>query len=530
MEKPPKLKVDVELVVNDGSTDGNVANDADTANRPNPGDQTVAPGSAALPSTSSTSGTSGAAKDPLAERAAKKQQEQEFLAAYKKRELFIRVRFAVIAVLIVGIFSIGLDSFFRDGRNKEAGSYRLSIVILSSLIGERDLSNFLISYFPLNANDKNVSATLDNRAKIAESSIADLEKDGRTAIFSRLGAEQMLLHYGRRPEGLKYGDYLIAKYPDLPSNYCWRANVDFDRGDFAKAIESYDKFVAVLEKAPVQTQKSWREQISKAIWASIDSGRFDDARRFLASYKQFGGSEENCRRFQVQFLIAQYDQLDINNLKKTDLWNAALANHANHLLTEADKQVEQVAAYDFDKDAFSADIALRRQDADKMALILEPMMTQSWMRYQYNVSKAELQLSQNNPQAALTTASAIAGRGSSAELDLLLATALQRLHVPERAVYFADKGLEWYRQPSVTTGKFYLPLLTMKARALADCGKQDQALQLCDRVIAENPHMLGTRLLKMQILQTQHKSAEAAIEHQNISTELKALASVESNK
>ena len=81
MEKPPKLKVETEVVVGESN--------AQAALIPLETEQAIAE---KLP------------RNLPAEREAKKLADQEFMAAYEKRERFLRLRFAIMGGIFLGVF------------------------------------------------------------------------------------------------------------------------------------------------------------------------------------------------------------------------------------------------------------------------------------------------------------------------------------------------------------------------------------------------------------------------------------------
>jgi tetratricopeptide (TPR) repeat protein len=543
MEKPPRLKVDTELVVGDGdiesgtnsgsntesNTDRNFGATAGTASIAPP--PTVVGGENAA--TSSPPKQSRSPRDLQAQRDAKKRDEQEFLAAYKKRELFVRVRFAVVAILLIGGFFLASQSVFAPDRKAAMVGFHFAPAILSAFAGERDAAYFQISTFPFDGDESKRTALLNSREAILGKAIADLENSGRTAIFTRLGTEQMLVTQGQRERGLKYGDYLIKKYPDLPSNYCWRARMDFDNSDYAKSIAEFHQFAALVKNGSPQSQKAWRNEFGTAVWSCIDAGRYSEATNFLNTAKKYGGNPGRLQELQSAILLGHYDHLDISELQKTDLWNADLDHFSKSLLTAASHQTENMSFYDDEKDSISFDVALRSQNFSQMQPVLENLRPYKWLRYQYVVDTAEMDLAKGNPKQALATIrEKVRGQSelSSAELSYLEATSLIRLRRLEEALTVIDKGLEFYKLPGAVTGRFYLPFFTLKAQALSGLGRQEQALEVCQQVIAGNPEMIAPRLLKMQILQSQGNQPQASKVHDEISKILTATLAAGSNR
>ena len=156
--------------------------------------------------------------------------------------------------------------------------------------GERDAASDQIGVFPFSKNPELASKQLKSRIAILDASIKNLEGRNRSATFSRMAAEQILLRSGQRENGLKYGDYLINKYPTVPSNFGFRGWVDFGQVDFAHSIAEYDQFLSAVEKLPLNERAHWISQLYNPIWACIDAGRFDDALKFLEALKDLGGN------------------------------------------------------------------------------------------------------------------------------------------------------------------------------------------------------------------------------------------------
>jgi hypothetical protein len=539
MEKPPRLKDESEKLVSADEQHnsanalqivGNATNAQDSVGTDvPPSSGTDVPASSGPDAQPLVAAPVQIIRDSAAEREAKKLADQKFLAAYKKHELFLRTRFCTIVLLLVGVFAVSVPKFFDyiDSETRVINS--IVPAAAAAFIGEKDAAYFKISEFPLPKQQDRASVLVDIRKKILDRSISDLERTGRTAIFSRLGAEQLLMDAGRRASGLKYGDYLISKYPNLPSNYGFRALVDFERGDFVHAISEFDQFFALIKDASREEAKSWENPIKRAIWSCIEYVRIDKAKEFLLTYKQSGAETWEIADLQASMLLAQYDQLDVANLQKTSFWNPALANFSSKLLYQARQTASALPSFFQESESKLIEIDTRAKDfkeADERLSVLE-RFDFSKLRYRYVVASAQVALARDKPKDVIQNLDKFAKQyNMSPELDLLLATALQRTHETQRAVEAADDGLAEspYYLGWMHVGGLRQPLLMIKARALMDDGKFVQALQICNQVLEASPDMIAPQLLKLQISQKQNKQPEITRLSAIISSQLKRLA------
>ena len=250
MEKPPRLKEESEKLVSNNEQE---ASSTAMQTIKETSDPQLAP---SQPDSLSTDTQDVAApaqiaaqvqviRDSTAEREVKKLADQAFLEAYKKHELHLRIRFGIVVILILGAFAVSIPKFFAYIDTEKRTVAHVVPALSTALLGEKDAAYYQASQLPVPETENNDSDLVKNREKILDKAITELENGGRTAIFSRLGTEQYMLKANQREIGLKYGDYLIGKYPNLPSNYLFRAEVDLGNGDISHAISEYDQFFAL---------------------------------------------------------------------------------------------------------------------------------------------------------------------------------------------------------------------------------------------------------------------------------------------
>jgi tetratricopeptide (TPR) repeat protein len=538
MEKPPQLKEELDKLVSNGEQD-NVSSALQTVGTASGG--TVSDGAAFDAQSADTQASIAAPvqviRDSAAEREAKKLADQEFLAAYKKHELFLRIRFGVICTLLIACFAVSIPKFFKYiDRERQVVSH-VGPAVSAALLGEKDAAYYQTSQLPIPENQKNESGLIENRKKILDHTIAELEGSGRTAIFSRLGAEQLLMKNNQREIGLKYGEYLIDKYPNLPSNFLFRAEIDLDRTDINRAISEYDQFFALIKNSPKREKDAWQNPISNAIWGCIDYGRVDKAKEYLQTYKSLGTDEWDynwdLQDIQQSILIAEFDQLDVTNLRKTNFWSPALEQYSSSLMKEA---VNAPTSPYGPSTWESTKILLRVGNFKKATAQVDHLRTRifgsSYVNYRYAVGASELALAQNRPQDAIEVITKHTKENPlSLQLKYLLATALERTQRPQQAIDSVDAALSDVTQsgaPGVYAYYHYtnyrLPLMIIKARALIDSGKIESALNLCNEITELSPDWIAPKLLKLEIAAKQNNLQEQTRLTSIISSQLKKVA------
>jgi hypothetical protein len=204
--KPQKLKSDVELTT---------GNDPESAAAP-----LVVASEASTKKTEAVAiaEPTSAVKVAATQQAVKKRAEDiAFLAAYNQRQNKRRIQFVAISALILSIFWCGIWMTLNASERARGALIQLPMIFGTAFLGDKDLSSYQLSqlWYPDAETD---AKTIDARTSILDKSIADLQAVGKPSIFSRLGAQTMLMQNGQRAKGLAYGQYLIDKYPDLPSN------------------------------------------------------------------------------------------------------------------------------------------------------------------------------------------------------------------------------------------------------------------------------------------------------------------------
>ena len=341
----------------------------------------------------------------------------------------------------------------------------------------------------------------------------------------------------QREVGLKYGDYLIDKYPNLPSNYLFRAEIDLDRTDINRAISEYDQFFALIKNSPKREKDAWQNSISNAIWGCIDYGRIDKAKEYLQTYERLWTDDwdytSNLQDIQQSILIAEFDQLDVSDLKKTNFWSPALEQYSSSLMKEA----VNAPTSPYGPSAWeSTKILLRAGDFKKATSQVDHLRTgifgSSFVNYRYAVGASELALAQNRPQDAIDVINKYTNENSmSLQLKYLLATALERTQKSQQAIELVDGALGDVTQsgaPGIYAYYHYtnyrLPLMIIKARALIDSGKFESALKLCNEITELSPDWIAPKLLKLEIAAKQNNLQEQTKLTSTISSQLKKVA------
>jgi hypothetical protein len=144
MEKPPRLKDESEKLVS-ADEQHNTANALQIVGNATNAEDSVGED---VPASSGPDGKPLAAppvqiiRDSAAERDAKKLADQEFLSAYKKHELFLRIRFCSIVLLLVGVFAVGVPKFF-DYIDSETRVINFVVpAAAAAFMGEKDAACF----------------------------------------------------------------------------------------------------------------------------------------------------------------------------------------------------------------------------------------------------------------------------------------------------------------------------------------------------------------------------------------------------
>jgi hypothetical protein len=528
MEKPQRLKEETERLVSN-SEQGNATHALKTV-------ETATDGEAAGAEAPNVAPTQ-IIRDSAVERERKKLADQEFLVAYKKHELFLRVRFGIIILLVLGCFVVSIPKFFDSIDTEKRVIAHVAPAVSAALLGEKDAAYYQTSQLPIPGGTDGRSGLIENRKRILDQTIAQLEGSGRPAIFSRLGAQQLMMRANQREIGLKYGDYLIDKYPNLPGNYLFRAEVDLGRGDINHALSEYDQFFALIKNSTQRERSAWQPSIANAIWGCIDFGRVNKAKEYFQTYKDLNSREWdykwNLQDIRKAILIAEFDQLDVTNLKKTNFWNPTLERYSLNLMNEAlNIQTSLFSPSDWEtaKDYLRAGNlkgAIAEVNHDKN---VEP--TNYEAQYRYTAGAAEVALALNRPNDAIEAIEQYSKEDSlSSQLSLLLAAALERTQKPRRTIAVADLALAGFvSDRSVGVYDYYhytnyrLPLMLIKARALFDLGKVEPALKLCNQITELSPDWIAPNLLKLEIMTKQNDRQEQSKLISLISSQLKKVA------
>jgi hypothetical protein len=531
MEKPQRLKSDIELKVSDDPVSehvgaeqvgGEQVGSGQVGNGQVGGEQggsgKTTPNSASSSDQAIENSSVQKQIEAISRAATKKSDEQAFMRAYKSRQRRVRATFFVVAFLLLQGFSIGLNSIYKNtdvGRRAVDG---VSTTLILALLGEKDFAHFQMSNFDtLNKVDGNLTK---ERGQIIANSISEQEKSGKLAIFSRLGLESMLMkHPVNRQTGLQYGDRLIEAYPSLPSNYCWRAKVDYDNGNFIESSKEYAQFANLLEKSPTNVGQAWISQLPRAIWSCLNSGQAAEAQKFVDLYEKYGGLKDDVGLLRSQLLVSSCEELDLPELMKSEFWNPTLDKKVEQKLEQAKRIAEKVDYTETGADVIGTykhgvlfDISVLSKDHAFALKYIEEYG--SWESYSAPL-QARLAFSENDPEAALR---ALSGMNLvDADVAFLKASALQELHRTKLAQEAIDASLhdqKYYWTMKDQTNQVRL----VQARLFLDNGKYAEALKECDELAENNPNLLGPHLIRLQIFKLLKDQANEATERAKITT------------
>ncbi|CAN5445254.1 hypothetical protein BH10CYA1_BH10CYA1_44420 [soil metagenome] len=534
MDKPPQLKSDieksdVELKVSDAeeyAIDRVTPNSKDTAT--------------AVASAAPIAKTDQTVDDQVMAHSGKRVKEQEFLNAYKVKQLQTRFKFVAFAAILLAMYLYTVYFIFNDNEKAASALRKFQIAPLFACLGERDIAHYTMTEFS-DGKTKETAGLIEQRTKILDNSIAEMEKNGKPAIFTRLGTEQMLMKYGDRANAFKFGDPLITQYPELPSNYFWRAKTDLERMDYVNSVREYKQAAEKLAHLPTGQKQDWQNQLSKAAWASIYSGQTGKAEKFLTLFQQNGGSTYESQGLQSEIMLTSCADLAAPMLKNTPFWNEKLAAVYENRI---DKAVSIASGMSYSELKFDAMPEIFADELrDQAALLsIDPKKFTKYLEYNYGTQtnrgkmlRAKAALNQNKPQEALDLIVLTRSRYGSfkREQTVITASALQKLDRSKEAVQLVDTALnlkpfDWDSEVDevsygqVTADHHHQELLAVKARALCDRGKYKQALGLCASMLAQNPSLIEPRLIKIRCYQgLKDRKAETA-ESEKISSALAA--------
>ncbi len=538
MDKPPRLKSeieksDIELKVSDGVSDGEVSSS-----------ESATPSSAtALSGPKQIENTVQAADERIKVQAGKRAKEQEFLKAYKAKQLNTRIRFVAFGAIAIAIGLSTINFVFRDNDKAASALRKFQIAPLFACLGERDIAHYTMTEFS-DESTKNTPNLIETRTKILDNAISEMEKNGKPAIFTRLGTEQMLMKFGDRATGLKFGDALIARYPELPSNYFWRAKTDLEQTDYRNSVLEYKQAMEKLQNLPNGQKQDWHNQLSKGAWASIYSGQTPEAEKFLAFFQTHGGTPYEYQGLKSAILLNSCADLGAPMLKNTPYWNEKLGKEYQNRLDKAasiaSKMSYSTANFDDTPEIFGYEI-----EYQAALLSLDPKKFTDYLDHNFDsesnwgkMLKAQEALGQNRPQEALNLVNQTKFRMGRyrREHAFVKASALQKLHRSEEAIELIDASLnrkpyDWDSEESdfdidesgqLTASHFKVRFLMVKASALCDQGKYKQALALCESLLAQNPNLIELRLIKIRCYQGLKDATAASAESEIISSALAA--------
>lgn len=542
MDKPPKFKSDIK----EQSDIKLKANNAEDSISP-PADLDSPPLNMDSPPDDTSSSQEQVAKalQTLDERVSipsmKRAKEQEFLQAYKEKQLRTRIKFVAFAAVAIAFYFSCIYFIFNNNEKAALALKKFQIAPLFACLGERDIAHYTMTEFT-DAKTKDTPNLMERRTNILENSIAEMEKSGKPAIFTRLGAEQMLMKYGDRTSGLKFGDPLITRFPDLPSNYFWRAKTDFEAMDFVNSVSEYKQAAEKLANLPSGDRQDWQNQLSKAVWAAIFSGQSDEAEKFLALYKKNGGNDYEYHGLQSEILLRSCADIAAPVLKTTPFWNEKLATEYETRLDKAVSSAKKMnysdVKFDTLPDVFSWELrdqaALLSTNSKRLTDYLDQMY--SGQSYWGTTLRAKAALNRNNPQEAMTmNAARIKYRAYRNEQEFIQVSALQKLGKSEEAIRRIDNILnlkasnldndeddfdESENRTQTIANHYNQLLLIVKANALCDLHQFRKSISLCNAILAQNPHLIEPRLILMRCYQGQKDTKAEAEESEKISSQL----------
>lgn len=476
----------------------------------------------------------------------KRAKEQEFLQAYKAKQLKTRLKFVAFAIAAFAIYISGVYFIFNDNEKAASALKKFQIAPLFACLGERDIAHYTMTEFS-DSRTKDTPNLLETRTKILDNSIAEMEKSGKPAIFTRLGAEQMLMKFGDRATGLKFGDPLIARYPALPSNYFWRAKIDFETMNYVNSVSEYNQAAEKLANLPAGEKQDWQNQLSKGVWAAIFSGQSGEADKFLALYKKSGGNDYEFYGLQSEILLRSCSDIAAPVLKTTPFWNKQLAAEYESRLDKAVSSAKKMSYSDvkFDTlpDVFKWELidqaALLSTDNKRIADYLDH--TYGSQSDWGTTMRAKAALNRNSAQEAIALNAKQARskyRTFRKEQEFIEASSLQKLGRPQEAIRLIDKFLNLKasnlnsdddddyeidaseNRTQTIANHYNQVLLTVKANALCDLGQYKKSIALCKAILAQNSHLIEPRLILLHSYQEQKDTKSAAEEADKISSEL----------
>ncbi|MBS1955390.1 MAG: hypothetical protein JST89_14490 [Cyanobacteria bacterium SZAS-4] len=546
MDKPPQFRSDletsdIELKVTDadesvvGGESESTTNDANGSTTAGANESTAAGANG-----SNTAKPGLTADDRVMMQAGKKAKEQEFMKAYKAKQIKTRLKFGACAALVLAFYFSSVYFIFHNNDKAASALRKFQIAPLFACLGERDIAHYTMTEFS-DDRTKETPNLIEQRTKILNKAITEMEKSGKPAIFTRLGVEQMLMKYGDRAQGLKFGDPLIARYPDLPSNYFWRAKTDLERMDYVNSVNEYKQAVEKLENLPVGQEQKWDDQLSKATWAAIFSGQTGEAEKFLELFKKHEGGTYGLQGLQSEILLSSCTDIAAPSLRMTSFWNEKLEAAYQRRIEKAFSIANKMNYSDVRFDALPSIYSFELLD-QAMILNADSKRMMKYIDTNYDSAsswaqtlKARAALNRNNPKeaAALMTMNRYKWGYLAREQNLLEVSILEKTNKPNEAIRLIDKYLnlkpdddyddeESETRVQVVSSRANQQLLAVKASALCDIGQYKKALSLCDTLLSRNSHLIEPRLIKLRIFKALNDSEAEKQESANISSELAA--------
>ncbi len=546
MDKPPQLKSDIEksdieLKVTDadesnvGAANESKISDAEKSAH---GTHTTAVDEESNSETSEPK-SGPTADDRVSLQASKRVKEQEFLKAYKAKQWQTRFKFLACAAFALALYFSSVYFIFHDNEKAASALRKFQIAPLFACLGERDIAHYTMTEFS-DDRTKDIPQLIERRTKILDNSITEMEKNGKPAIFTRLGTEQMLMKYGDRAQGLKFGDPLIARYPDLPSNYFWRAKTDLERMDYVNSVLEYKQAVEKLENLPVGQKQDWEDQLSKATWAAIFSGQTGEAEKFLEVFKKHGGGAYALQGLQSEILLSSCADIAAPALRTTRFWNEKLETEYQKRIDKAFTIANKMNYKDLKIDAMPSIYNFELQDqaqllnADnkRMDKYIDSTSTSSWG--QTLRAKAALNRNDAKEAASLMTMERYKYGYLAREQNLLEVSIMEKTNRPNEAIRLIDKYLnlkpyqrdddddEGETRVQIISNRSNQALLTVKASALCDIGQYKRALSLCETLLSRNSHLIEPRLIKIRCFQALKDAESEKQESEKIANELAA--------
>ncbi|MBK9279180.1 MAG: CDC27 family protein [Candidatus Obscuribacter sp.] len=459
----------------------------------------------------------------------RKLSDNELVSRYKtRRTASYAAAIAFIVALMAGPLMLGLALAW--GPIKYAGSLGLAC------LGEKDWSYALTTTYPqLELGDR--AKVIESRSDIIDAFIQDQNASNGQSVFSALGAEAMNMNYGDRARGLKYGDVLIAKYPNLPANYFWRTKVDYESANFPQAAVHADQFLSLLSRKEVAAKESWLYDCDLAVCSKIYAGQEAEALKAIDKFQNLiedinahSGKKPDpyslteVGSFKAPLYMQMYDSLAPDEMKKTDLWTADMDRTAQEWLVGAEEAANNISysslpSLNYLKEKLLMKVSLLRgKSTDLKRKFVTP-----YSCYELSLLSEEAMFKGDDKEAKRLV-EAIPGRLRSASDTLRLAKLyLKNGQFKDAIEIIDDHVIDSESEINFDLGQFYLNRSLVKAKAYYGLKDYDQAVSYCDKVLFSNPHMLEAYLVKIKSYDAQGKKSKSEASHERLKTALKSL-------